>query len=245
MEWIEDRGRDDIPADHIGMVEYLGALPTGDVSEPGYGQPNGQAFMVEMGGDTDPLRTHFHVVDQFQVFVHGSGTVGRHPVGHSTVHYADRFTPYGPLVADPSGLSYVTLRSISDTGAYYMPDERDALRDGLDSAQRSAGTRRNLTFDLAPPSPADDGTDHDATPVGVIHADDDGLAVSVADLAPGATTTLSPFGGAGAFAVVLTGALIDTAAHGPGALTFSNAGEALTLTAGDEATRVAILQLPA
>ena len=88
-----------------------------------------QAFLIEMhAGET--ILPHFHEVDQFQVFVAGSGGLGRHAVGLTAVHYADHHTGYGPINAGPQGYSYFTLRARSDPGAHYLhrPGYREALR---------------------------------------------------------------------------------------------------------------------
>ncbi|MGO8140917.1 hypothetical protein AB9F34_33105, partial [Rhizobium leguminosarum] len=66
------------------------------------------------------LDSHFHIVDQFQVFIAGSGTIGRDEVRLVTVHYADHNTGYGPLIASEQGLSYLTLRSKTDAGLVYL-----------------------------------------------------------------------------------------------------------------------------
>src|SRR6185369_6237393 len=41
------------------------------------------------------LHPHFHQADQFQVFVAGSGRIGKHPVSAVTVHFAAAHSPYG------------------------------------------------------------------------------------------------------------------------------------------------------
>src|SRR5437016_4597353 len=79
---------------------------------------------------------------------HGGGTFGPHTVDVGTLHYADRFTPYGPLAGGERGLGMLTLRSTSDSGAYYMPEFGSELRDGLARLERPPRTRRSVTFDL-------------------------------------------------------------------------------------------------
>ena len=53
---------------------------------------------------------HFHRQNQFQVFVGGSGSLGRHALAPVVVHYAGAYTGYGPLLAGPEGIQYFTLR---------------------------------------------------------------------------------------------------------------------------------------
>jgi len=88
-----------------------------------------QAFLIEMhAGET--ILPHFHEVDQFQVFVAGSGGMGRQAAATLAVHFAEHHTGYGPINAGPQGYSYFTLRAQSDPGAHYLhkPGYREALK---------------------------------------------------------------------------------------------------------------------
>ncbi|MFN7091375.1 MAG: hypothetical protein ACK4P4_12545 [Allorhizobium sp.] len=88
-----------------------------------------QAFRIDMSSDM-VLESHFHIVDQFQIFMAGSGTIGRDQAHMITAHYADHHTGYGPLVAGTQGMSYLTLRSKTDAGLVKLsePDVRDRLK---------------------------------------------------------------------------------------------------------------------
>jgi len=88
-----------------------------------------QAFRIDMSANMQ-LDGHFHIVDQFQIFVAGSGTIGRHDTAMVTAHYADHHTGYGPLIAGDQGMSYLTLRSKTDAGLVKLstPNVRDQLR---------------------------------------------------------------------------------------------------------------------
>ncbi|CAN7339297.1 hypothetical protein D9M68_244930 [compost metagenome] len=86
-------------------------------------------FLVEQPAHS-VLPAHFHTQNQFQVFKQGSGSLGSRAVGPGSVHYAGAFTGYGPLVAGPQGLSYFTIRAVSETGANFLPVARDKLRRG-------------------------------------------------------------------------------------------------------------------
>jgi len=105
--------------------DFLGIY--GAPAEPG----DPQAFLIEMQAD-DFILPHFHQVAQFQVFVAGSGSMGRNPPDRRpvTIHYADAFTGYGPITAGPRGYSYFTLRARKDPGPVYLhdPDFRQKLR---------------------------------------------------------------------------------------------------------------------
>ena len=88
------------------------------------------AFLVEQ----DPGSTanaHYHQQDQFQLVVHGQGTLGLHEIGPVTVHFTAAHTAYGPIKADRQhGVWYFTLRNGFDPGARFMtmPENRVALR---------------------------------------------------------------------------------------------------------------------
>ncbi|MGS0743025.1 hypothetical protein ACVBEF_14510 [Glaciimonas sp. GG7] len=85
-----------------------------------------QAFLVEQTPDWT-LPTHFHAQHQFQVFVAGSGSLGKHAVEQLGIHYASPYSAYGPLLSGAQGVSYLTLRLIGDTGAWYLPEARPHL----------------------------------------------------------------------------------------------------------------------
>jgi hypothetical protein len=231
--WIDDQSTPSLAPEHLGLRAYIGTPPTGRYESEGHGRAEPQAFLVESGAEKPELRTHFHTVNQFQYIARGGGTVGRHAVAPGTVHYADRFTPYGPLRNGPDGLAYLTLRATTDMGISYMPDERDALGDNLEQHGIEARGRRTFTLDL---------TDADGDLVG----DDDGLRVTVASAGPGRPLSMGPAGGSGAFAVVVAGTVeADDGRHPTRSLTWCGPGESLQATAGDDGARVAWLQLPA
>lgn len=89
-----------------------------------------QAFLIEMTPH-ETILPHFHEVDQFQVFVAGTGTLGRRhdQLAGVLVHYTDRYTGYGPIKAGARGLSYFALRPRTDSGAVYLhkPGYREKL----------------------------------------------------------------------------------------------------------------------
>lgn len=84
------------------------------------------AFLAE-GTAHRVLRTHFHVVDQFQVMYKGDGAMGKHPVGFGAVHFSRAYTPYGPITYGDRGLGFITLRAHRDPGAQYLPEAREVL----------------------------------------------------------------------------------------------------------------------
>ena len=82
---------------------------------------------------------HFHETNQFQVFVEGHGSMGKHAAQPLTVQYANGHTPYGPITAGASGVRYFTLRQRWDPGAKYMPGARDKLTKGNQRTRIKAG----------------------------------------------------------------------------------------------------------
>jgi hypothetical protein len=237
VTWIDDKRSPAMPASHLAVQPYIGAAPTGRYESEGHGRPEAQAFLVESGPDNPPLRTHFHTVNQFQYIAGGGGTVGRHDVVPGVVHYADRYTPYGPLRSGPDGLAYLTLRATTDMGISYMPDERDDLADSLDRHGIVAGARRNVTVDLNEASASAGWVD--------AAADDDGLRIAIATVAANGDLTTEPAAGTGAFVVIVAGELDDEdGVHGSGSLTWCPPGSSLSTRATAAGARVAWLQLP-
>lgn len=101
-------------------------------------RPNG--FLVEQEGNSE-IQPHFHKSNQFQVFVHGEGHLGKHKIAPVTVHYTNADSPYGPLLSGENGLHYYTLRDDYDAGARFIPGAISELR---------KGNRRYATSDPAP-----------------------------------------------------------------------------------------------
>jgi hypothetical protein len=150
----------------------------------------------------DRILPHFHEVDQFQVFVAGRGGLGRGafepPV---TVHYADRYTGYGPLDAGPQGYSYFTLRANTDPGPVYLhsPDYRQKLKP---SKKRHAAVQ--LALSTAPVL----AHRSEVALEPLIEGHDDGLAAWLLRAGAGASVTgPAPGGSGGQFFLVLNGSL--------------------------------------
>ncbi len=74
------------------------------------------------------IETHFHGVDEFQVIVRGSGTMGRHSMPHDMVHFARAATPYGPIVCGDEGVGFLTLRAMRDpSSGHHWPEGKAVL----------------------------------------------------------------------------------------------------------------------
>jgi hypothetical protein len=122
-------------------TDYIGARSTGTGSD----QP--QAFLIEMRAD-ETILPHYHEVDQFQVFVAGSGALGRHEVPTLAVHYTDHHTGYGPIKAGLHGYSYFTFRARTDPGAKYL--HLPGYRESLKPSRKRHGTASGLMLTTAP-----------------------------------------------------------------------------------------------
>lgn len=66
-----------------------------------------QLLLVEQEIPGSQILPHFHTIDQFQVFVDGSGRLGSHVVDPIAIHYTNGYTGYGPIVAGENGF-YIT-----------------------------------------------------------------------------------------------------------------------------------------
>ena len=96
-------------------------------------------FLAEQPPNCE-LLPHFHRQNQFQLFVEGSGTIGKQELGPVTVHYAGAYTGYGPLLSDSHGLKYFTIRAVFDTGVTLSTDWRgNMVRGPKRHAEASAG----------------------------------------------------------------------------------------------------------
>lgn len=102
----------------VELVEYIGRV---DVLQRG---PQAFTSTTPEGFLFPP---HYHLADQCQVFIGGSAKMPTHDVVPITVHYADAYTPYGPIEVREGGLTYFNFRARTDVGAQYMPAERKGI----------------------------------------------------------------------------------------------------------------------
>jgi hypothetical protein len=152
------------------------------------------AFRVEQDPGT-VSEPHFHQANQFQVFVEGDGFLGKTPVREVTVQYADAYTPYGPIVAGPNGVAYMTLRNGWDPGALFMPGAREQLRA---FAKKPRAIVTATPVDSAPPTVS--------AREELIAPGADGLEAACWRIAPGETLTgPDPATGGGQYWVCLAG----------------------------------------
>ncbi len=207
--------------------QYIGAIPEPGSAEygkavAGSGHPQAYLVMQPPGSVTPP---HFHTTNQFQVFVGGSGQVGKVRTDPVTVQYAGAHTPYGPITAEGAGIHYFTLRQAWDSGAKYLPEQREQLNTG--QQRQVVGT--------------DDGR-------GRIFSEDDGLHAEVFELAAGEGAILpDAASGGGQYHLVLNGTLErDGQAFDEMSVEFAYADEgAIDIKAGREGLRLLLVRFPA
>ncbi|MBU2533194.1 MAG: hypothetical protein KKB37_10670 [Alphaproteobacteria bacterium] len=224
------------------LSEYVGAAPLrGAYLEGNEVNDNGmpQGFLVEQppGSVTLP---HFHETNQFQVFVDGIGSMGKHRAEPLTVQYANGHTPYGPIKASETGIKYFTLRQRWDPGAKYMPGARDKLR---------KGNQRTCIKASIPLTGADDRTKLPTAPAieTIFAREDDGMAAWLYRFAPGSSTRMPPaVGTGGQYLVVASGELDrDGRLYDKWSTLFVTADEpAPTITASSAGLDLLVLQFP-
>src|SRR5258708_23159410 len=105
---------------HHVLPNGTGYWRNGLIASPAEDPVAPQAFLVEQDPGT-LIEPHFHLQDEFQVMVGGSGSLGRHAVQPVTVHYAGAPNRYCPITPGSDGLDYFTLRARMDTGAQFLP----------------------------------------------------------------------------------------------------------------------------
>jgi hypothetical protein len=199
---------------------------------------NPNAFLVEFrpvpGG---AIRPHFHKVAQFQVVIGGDGHLGKSPVTPIAFHYADASTPYGPIKPsdEERGIDFLTLRSVTRKGIWWMPGARDEI------APRAGREHRNVVSSVPDGSLPETGS----TTQTLIEEHPDRLAAFLLRLAADESApTPSPEGTGGQYLLVTRGALTGPSELGPLSLLFAHADEEPTLTAGPEGAEVLVLQFP-
>jgi hypothetical protein len=214
-----------------GYTDYMIETEAGPCPAP-------QAFLVHQQPDWT-LPVHYHLQDQFQVIVRGGGTLGRHKLASVSIHYASREAGYGPLVAGPDGLDYLTLRSMTDPGAWYLPEARANMRQGLRKRQETVGP-------ISRALPAELAMRRSASVEVLIEPDASGLAAWVIRLGPEQSMPAPQHrGGGGRFHVVINGILRygeDLVA--PACVYSSSDDEPLVLASGTAGLEILVLQYP-
>lgn len=222
----------------VSKAQFKGVVTDFFVADEG-SIPRPQAFLVEQTSNWT-LPTHFHVQHQFQVFVAGSGHIGKNFLKPLTIHYTSPHTGYGPLISGDDGISYLTLRAMSDVGAWYLPESRESLLVRIKKQQAHGAPGTSAT--------AQDLLDLTAAyQEPLIPMDSGGLAAWLVRVPPGVKLA-APSGqelGGGRFYVITQGALMANDEALPSlAVMFVSADESVDLLAGAEGLELMILQFP-
>jgi len=198
-------------------IDYLASLP-------GAGEP--QAFLVEMPEPGSVIPPHFHREDEFQVVVAGNGSLGKHALDGVAVHFADAYTPYGPIRIGSDGLTFFTLRARADQGAEYMPESR---------AQMARKARRSVAADV--PARGESAA--------LWPTHDDGLGAWIVRARP-REGVASPPGDGGRYYLIVEGSATHDATTLPRWSCIWKAGEAAhpALIAGPAGVDIVVVQFP-
>ena len=220
---------------HHILPNGTGYWRNGLIASPPEEAVSPQAFLVEQDPGT-VIEPHFHLENEFQVMVAGSGSLGRHAVEPVSVHYAGAHTGYGPITAGSEGLHYFTLRARMDTGAQFLPGARDKMQ---------RGPKRHLLGNPVRPSPASALATRSEI-ITVLEPQNDGIAAWMLRVPAGGTSAPPVHPGGGRFLVVIGGVLELNGERLPRLSTaFVSAEESLPLLrAGNEGLEVLVLQFP-
>jgi len=195
-------------------------------------------FLIEMAPGA-VAGTHFHRNNQFQVFVKGTGSIGKHELGPGAVHYAGAYTGYGPLTAGPEGLWYFTMRPVFESGALYIPQFRDQMVPGPKRSSSSQAIDAMSASELAALTQVQA---QDLIPLAA-----DKLAAQVLRLPPGASFVgMSPEGSGGQFYIVMSGSMLHAGSRLARweQIFVTDDEDAYTVTASDQGLEVIFLQYP-
>lgn len=205
--------------------------------------PGPQATMSELNpGET--LVPHFHGVTMFQLFIAGSGTIGKkaHPLQPITVQFKDHHTAYGPVVAGPQGLSFVALRMYTgDSQPIYL--DRPGYREKLKPSKRRQLLSSPVGLSIEPVLK----TRKEVVWEPLFDNSDDGLAAHVVRL--GATMSVDgpePRAAAGYYVFIANGSLMHQGTELPlWSMVVVEPGEnGFELRAGDRGVEALVLQYP-
>jgi hypothetical protein len=208
-----------------------------------------QMILVEQPVCGSSVLPHYHATDQFQIFIDGGGRLGRQVIKPISIHYTNRYTGYGPIVAGPAGVSYYVLRPEFDplvTGQYlHVPEKRAALRQHRSHrrAEIVEGIAVKTTSELlqltAPQRVRVIDAEHDAH--------DPGLFADVLYLGANMRYTgPDPRSGGGQMYLVIQGSLrCNGAAYvARSSIALTREEQAVTLVAEDAGAQVLVLQYP-
>ena len=218
------------------VTRYLGALPDNvDPTRPASKKHrlSAQAYLIEQPPQST-IPAHYHDTNQYQVFLDGAAVFGKQKIGPLAVHYASGHTPYGPIVCDQQGVTYLTLRNCWDSGGKSMPQSRATLQ--------PVKRRFHMVEDIdVPDATKTSGAVQDQ----LLPCEADGLGVSRFTIGPHATSDLAlPHAGAGRYAMVVSGSLAVQSTKLDKASCLYIAEDKAAAVAGPQGAVVIVMQFP-
>ena len=194
---VHVNGHDYILREYVGNMPLRGKYVEGNEKNDN-GMPQGFLVYQPPRSVTPP---HFHETNQFQVFVDGSGSMGKYYATPLTVQYANGHTPYGPIVAGEEGVRYFTLRQQWDPGAKYMPQSHGKLQKG--------NQRTRIKANIPVYSDGERAKRQTVRVESIFESESDGLSAGIYYLSEGDSHTLpSPSSTGGQYLVVASGVMI-------------------------------------
>ena len=214
----------------VGLFNFRDApdLPHASLNEHAPGGHHGKA--------------HYHQHDQFQVVVDGRFRIGRHQLAPYCVHFARAYTPYGPLVSDGPGFTFVVMRAHRDAGPQPLPKALEKLMQVPDRKPWQVSQAVSFPTPAARPASADELLD----PIPNVK-DDQGLAAHTLILKPNVKTHApDPAHGDGQYIVVVKGSFMhDGKEHQALSLVFVKPEEgAYAMHAGAQGLEALVLNFP-
>jgi len=197
-----------------------------------------QSYLIkQLPKVVNPL--HFHEQNQFQVFIEGQGSFGKHLIEPYVVHYAGAYTGYGPIVAGEEGLHYLTLRSSRDPGAKFLPAQMDLFKKGPKHHYTSPSMKALDHTDLNALKEVDFRWEH--------MDQNSGLGVGELKLPPHQAYDIRiPNQAAGIFIVVMQGCLVanEQKMFKNENLYIAKKTESYSIRTDEQAVQVLVLQMP-
>ena len=193
---------------------------------------------------SETVLPHFHGVTMFQVFVGGSGTIGKKeiPLQPITVQFKDHHTAYGPVVAGPQGLAFMALRMYTgDSQPVYL--DKPGYKERLQPSKRRNLTSAPVGLSIEPVLKAR----KEAVWESLFEKSDDGMEGQVVRL--GANMSVSgpdPRVAAGYYVVVINGTLINKGEELPlwSMVVVEPTEAAFEIHAGSKGLEALVLQYP-
>jgi len=208
-----------------------------------------QLLLVEQPVPASTVLPHYHSQDQFQIFLDGGGRLGRQEIKPISIHYTNRYTGYGPIVAGEQGVSYYVLRPEYDTlvtGQYlHVPSMREKLKS--QKTNRKAVTINEVALRSSEELLEIKGWHCDRVIDCVADPLDEGLFADVLCMGPHAEYRVShPNLGGGQMIVLLKGSVCCSGEHysGRSAMALTADESPVSLKTEDSGAQILVLQYP-